>query len=45
MIKLMFTLARNIYDQVEADSKRKGITIQAHLRNIIAEYYEAKKTN
>ena len=34
-----------IGQKLAAESKKKGITIQAHIRNIIADYYEAKEKN
>jgi len=39
----MLTLWAPIYEKIQNEAQKKGITIQAVIRNIIAEHYE--KTN
>jgi hypothetical protein len=40
-----FSVNDNIGLKLAEESKKKGITVQAHIRNIIAAYYEAKEEN
>lgn len=37
------TISEEIAGKLAAESKKKGITIQALIRNILSEYYEQKE--
>jgi hypothetical protein len=43
MKRLILTIWTPIYEKIQADAQKKGITTQAAIRNILADYYE--KTN
>jgi hypothetical protein len=40
-----FSINDEIFLKLASESKKKGITVQAHIRNIIAAYYEIKEKN
>ena len=40
-----FSINDDIFIKLASESKKKGITVQAHIRNIIAQYYEVKEEN
>ena len=43
MIVIQQTISTEIGGKLAAESKKKGITIQALIRNIIGDYYEQKE--
>ncbi len=43
MVVIQQTISTEIAGKLAADSKKKGITIQALIRNIIGDYYEQKE--
>ena len=45
MFRIQLTVAIEIATLLGVESRKKGITIQALIRNIIADYYETKKAN
>jgi len=45
MIRIHLTVAIEIAQLLGVESRKRGITIQALIRNIIGQYYETKKAN
>jgi hypothetical protein len=43
MLVIQQTISTEMAAKLAADSKKKGITIQALIRNIISDYYEQKE--
>ena len=43
MLVIQQTISTEMAGKLAADSKKKGITIQALIRNIISDYYEQKE--
>jgi len=43
MKRLILTIWTPIFEQIDGEAKKKGITTQALIRNILADYYEKTK--